>query len=70
MVGFSACHPVSYSLNSLKGGIYRGLYRGLLYGLLRGMLGVQTTAQMVGFNACHHVQQKCQSRYCPQGKQS
>ena len=31
---------VSYSLNSLKGGLYRELYRGLLQGLLRGILGV------------------------------
>ena len=33
-------YHMSYSLNSLKGGLYRGLYRALLWGLLRGILGV------------------------------
>ena len=31
----------SYSLNSLKGWLFRGSYRGLLAGLLGGILGLQ-----------------------------
>ena len=31
---------MSYSLNSLKGGLYRGIYRGIVGELLRGILGV------------------------------
>ena len=33
-------NQMSYSLNSLKGGVYRELYGGMLQGLLRGILGV------------------------------